>query len=204
MTKKHTPDQEQDTAHVETLQEASNTSTGDSVPDDATVEREATPVEDGTDTQQDRAKPSERISEQYFDDDAEYLEDISNDAELFASQDMAIYKQDENTISLEVQNLRNESGKLRNKFALRNDPPVFHIKSSNGEYVEFALTQAVVKRLAKDFDAVDKAYYGIDTSFESPTLKEKFTHMREWIQDHPIVSGIIAVMIILFILAMVI
>lgn len=144
--------------------------------------------------------PAEDRSADYFADDEEYLEDM-NDQVVYEAQDLGMYQQEEGTVSWELLNFRNDAGRQRNRFVLKNDPPILRIDSSDGQTAEFVLTQRFAKGLSEELDSVYKAYFGIEAKQDKKNTKEKFSSFREWIQEHPVLSWAIGIVIVLILIA---
>lgn len=145
--------------------------------------------------------PAAARSAEYFEDDEEFLEAI--DHELVRTETMGIYQQDEQTVSWEILNFLKDNGKPRNRLQLRNDPPILHIASSDGQTADFLLTPDFVKGMTENLDHVEKAFYGIDTTTEKLTIQEKFANLGQWVSDHKGITILLGVVLLLFIIAIV-
>lgn len=139
----------------------------------------------------------------YFDDD-EYF--INDDALVLEENEVSIIKQDENYISVELNNFYKDDGKsARNKFGLKNDPPILSISSSDGDQVDFLVTENLANVLAKDFKNISRAYAGIsvDSKKEKKSFKENWDSVVQWMRDNKIKTILIAFVLLLIVYGMV-
>lgn len=111
-------------------------------------------------------------SERYFDEDEEFLE--AYDQALVSDKDKGLVQQLDNVVSWQLLNFYDENGKRKNKWLLANDPPVFRIESSSGEYADFVLTKKLSEQLAVTFENVHRGYYNLsEKKKKDPTASDK-------------------------------
>lgn len=100
-----------------------------------------------------------RKSQQYLDDDNEFLAGSSET--ITEQQSMAIVQGMENVVAWEVVNYLNDNGKARSSRSMKNDPPVLRINSSDGAGAEFVVTDELARTLSRIFTDIHKSYYGV-------------------------------------------
>jgi len=140
-------------------------------------------------------------TEDYLLDDERVL--AGDDVLLHEDLDSGIFQQESHVISWEVLGLLKENGKPRNRLALRNDPPLFVIKSASGDEVEFVLTKELSKSLSVIFTNVHNAYIGINSlekNAEPLTFKNSFNRVKSWIKTNPVKSTIVSALILLMVI----
>jgi len=142
-------------------------------------------------------QPLEDEKRSYLDDDEEWL--LASDQILHQSEDTVIAQQEDAVVSWDIQGLYDESGKVRGKRSLRNNPPMLVISDSGGENATFVLTKDLSGVLARHFDNAHRAYYGIRPKDEL-TLKEKLsdakTGLRENMGKAIVVGGLLVALLI--------
>ena len=128
------------------------------------------------------------------DDDALVLK--SYDKMLSETDEAALFEQLENVISWKLINFYDENGKRRNKWALKNDPPIFRLESSNESFAEFVLTKELSHSLAKTFDKVHRGYFNLSEKEEKESTGNKFVDFTNWLVNNPgktfVLLGILA------------
>lgn len=150
-------------------------------------------------------------SEDYFDDDEEFL--AGDDVEIHDDNVLSIFRQEDNVVSVELMNLYTNDGDLRNKFQLRNDPPVMIIKSSDGQLAQFLLTKNFVNGLNGKFDDVHRAYFGLESK-SSRDRKRKLSegessgkgfidNTRDWVIENKFKSVLLLLVLLLVVFGIV-
>lgn len=128
----------------------------------------------------------------YLDDDEEW--GASSDKILHQDEDTAIAQQEDAVVSWDIQGLYDETGKVRGKRSLRNNPPMLVISDSLGENATFVLTKNLSGILARHFDNTYRAYYGIRPKDEL-SFKEKLSDAKTELRNNMgkliIVGGIL-------------
>lgn len=138
----------------------------------------------------------------YFEDDDEFL--AGDDIEIHDGDVLSIFQQEEDVVSVEILNLYTPEGNLRNKFALRSDPPILEIKSSDGQVAQFVLTKNFAHGLSGKFEDAYSAYFGVEsksskarkakrakkTDGSKMTFQDHFNDSLNWVQDNKIKTGI--------------
>lgn len=167
--------------------------------DDMTVESEENTVQENESTNVD----SDDSEEDYFDDDEEML--LGDDKVIFSEDDRAAFMQLENSIVWRIDGLYNAKGEVKNKFALKQNPPELTVISSDGDdesFATFFLTPEVCKTLSEALDTTYRAYYGVKKKksqpFSQASIRESYENSVQWIKDHP-VKMTISVLVIVFI-----
>lgn len=137
----------------------------------------------------------------YLDDDEEFL--LGDDSVIADKDVLGLFKQSDNVISYEVLNFYNENGKPRNRMSLRNDPPVLHISSSNGDTADFILTRNFTKNAAYMLKEVDKAYSGIspqkNKKIDQEEIQGTFKKIVSWAKNNKVKSITLGALIALFV-----
>ena len=105
------------------------------------------------------AQPEEKQVDSYLEDDE--LITAASDEVLQQDEDTVIVQQEEAVVKWDIQGLYDETGKVRSKRSLRNNPPMLVISDSLGENATFVLTKELSGILARHFDNTYRAYYGI-------------------------------------------
>jgi len=135
-------------------------------------------------------------SDDYFEDDELAL---SRDEILSEDSSSVIAKQQEGVVSWEISGVYDENGKVRSKYALRNSPPLLQVRDSLGNQADFLLTKDLSGSLAKNFDDLHRAYYGIRPRSEM-TTREKLGEIKSGLRDHMgkviVVGGILLALIV--------
>jgi len=134
----------------------------------------------------------------YLDDDEEWL--LASDQILHQSEDTVIAQQEDAVVSWDIQGLYDETGKVRGKRSLKNNPPMLVISDSTGENATFVLTKDLSGVLARHFDNTHRAYYGIRPKDEL-TFKEKLSDAKTGLRENmgkAIVVGGLLVALLLF------
>lgn len=134
----------------------------------------------------------------YFNDDEKFLK--GDDLVIHDDIDLAIFQQSDNVLSWEVRKFLKENGRPRKRLSLRNDPPVFVIKTSDGKEVEFLITQELSKSLGQLFTNINKAYFGVDgTGPDEPLnlskMKRMGTNFVNWVKINKIKAGLLFIFI---------
>lgn len=146
---------------------------------------------------------SSSLLSSYFDDDAAVLKYY--DEAVHETTEMAIIKQDENIISWEVDNLFDENGQKRSKFALRNDPPVFKISSGAGDEAQFVVTKELARTMGKLFNDIHRAYHGIEPKEVRRERWDDIEHLPknigEWFMRNKVKGTIFILLVILIFVA---
>ena len=160
-----------------------------------------TALDEGVDTS-DIIENKPPKAEDYFGDDEEFL--ASADVVIAEEVDMGLFQQADNVISWEIQGFLKDNGNPRNKFALRNDPPIFVLKSSDGREAEFVVTEELSRSLGKLFNGINNAYLGVNSikkksDFSQKTMKDKLSHIISWSKMHPVKVTVTSLLVLLFI-----
>lgn len=138
----------------------------------------------------------------YFSDDEEFLK--GDDRVMEQAPTAALLQQMDNVVSYTLKNFENENGRRRSKYALRADPPVFLIESSNGDFAEFVVTRELSAHLEHLFGTVRRGYYGVDAKKKTVTdqgqVRSRVREVTEWCESNPTRASIIAALLILTIL----
>lgn len=136
--------------------------------------------------------------ESYFDDDEEFLRGDSK--VLLSEKDGGILENLENVVTWEVDNFYNEAGKQRGRYALRTDPPVFRIRSSDGDGAEFILTKDLAGEMERIMGDVYRGYFGITPKekkkMDQEGMRGYMDKTMEEIKNHPLRTTLIAIFII--------
>lgn len=126
-----------------------------------------------------------RVHSAYLDEDEELA---SDDVVLLDQSDKGMVRQLDNAVIWQFTGLYendDELGALRAPRKLRNEPPKFVISSSNGDAIEFQVTQNLAHQLEKGFGAIYKAGFGIDTRDKHRKYPMSVNGGMEWVRDHP-------------------
>lgn len=137
----------------------------------------------------------------YFDDDAEFLK--GDDTVVHEDLSMSIIKQSDTVVSWRVDNLYKEDGTVRRGASMRNDPPVFVVDNSDGDFVSFVLTKEFAGQLESVMGDVYRAYFGV-----SPRRGQRmgegaetfFKRLSAWAIDNKVKASIIGGLIAVFVL----
>lgn len=145
-------------------------------------------------------QPSSDSSNEYFDDDEEFLR--GDDTIVHENYDISLFKQDENVVSWEIVNFYKDGANPRGKTALRNDPPIMKISSSSGDTAEFLLTKEFSRSLGSVLQDVNRAYYGISPAKKAEKLTQegiqnKFRAMGRWMLAHKFKTAVAVVVLAL-------
>jgi len=137
----------------------------------------------------------------YFDDDEQFLK--GDDSVIVEKDVLSLFKQSDNVVSCEILNFYDEKGKPRNRMSLRNDPPVLHISSSDGQSADFVLTQNFTKSIADTLKTVEKSYLGIPSAKKKKVDQEEihntFDRVVNWAKTNKVKSIFLGVMVAMFI-----
>lgn len=140
----------------------------------------------------DATEPEQVATDSYLEDDE--LVTAASDEVLQQDEDTVIVQQEDAVVKWDIQGLYDESGKVRSKRSLRNNPPMLVISDSLGENATFVLTKELSGILARHFDNTYRAYYGIRPKDEL-SFKEKMGEAKTGIQRNMgkviIVGGIL-------------
>lgn len=143
------------------------------------------------------AQEEQKQVDSYLDDDE--LITAASDEVLQQDEDTVIVQQEEAVVKWDIQGLYDETGKVRSKRSLRNNPPMLVISDSLGDNATFVLTKELSGILARHFDNTYRAYYGIRPKDEL-TFKEKLGEARTGIQRNMgkliIIGGVLAALLI--------
>lgn len=148
---------------------------------------------------------------EYFDDDEEFLS--GEDRTIHDSDVLSMFQQNDNVVSIELKNLYNNDGKLRNSLVLKDDPAVMEIRSSEGNFAQFVLTKEFAYGLYQKSEQAYKAYYGIEPKSvkerrnkdkEKLTMKDRWHNSLEWMDENKGKSVAFLLLIIVIIWAIVI
>lgn len=167
----------------EDIVEAEETAVSDEATDDSDVEPD--------DSEEFDSQPEEEYtsSSDYFDDD-DFL--AAEDRSLHSDQSAGVVQQLENVVSWEVEGFYKEDGKPRNRLVLRQDPPIFKITSSNGDYAEFILTKTLAQDFERIFGDVHNGFYGITPKSDRPSpfsqegFRSNMEGAKEWVLDNKV------------------
>lgn len=131
-----------------------------------------------------RAAGFDRVD--YFDDDEKMLN--GDDKLVHESDDVAVFEQMENIISWEVENYYKDDGKPRNRFSLRNDPPVLKVSDSNGDSASFVITREFSGSLSKLLADIERSYYGVSEkrTHANSTSKDRLQDFTNFVKRHAI------------------
>lgn len=147
------------------------------------------------------------------DEDLEYLnslvnvENDSNDVRIHGNSFINLFRQDENVLSVELENFyKNDEGDIRNQFSLLREPPVLKISSSDGSEASFALTKNFTEDLVNILKNVNSGYYGIqeNNNFDvsDKNIKNKIVSLKNYVLEHKVVSLIILGLIVFMIIGL--
>lgn len=143
----------------------------------------------------------EITTDSYLDDDEEFL--LGDDSVIADKDVLGLFKQSDNVVSYEILNFYNENGKPRNRMSLRNDPPILHISSSNGDTADFILTRNFTKNTASMLKEIDKAYSGISSKKNKKIDQEEiqgfFQKFITWAKENKAKSITLGVLVVLFV-----
>lgn len=144
------------------------------------------------------------LSSDYFDDDL-FL--AAEDSVVHRDQSAGVIEQLEHVVSWQVDNFYGESGKPRNRFVLRQDPPIFKITSSRGDSAEFIVTKSLAKDLEQIFKDVHNGFYGISPKTKSSnplsqeSISQGLSNLQEWAVDNKLKAVLIAFVAIVVIIS---
>lgn len=144
------------------------------------------------------------MASDYFDDDL-FL--AAADSVIHKDQSAGIVEQLENVVSWEVDNFFAESGKPRNKFVLRQDPPIFKITSSRGDSAEFVITKSLARDLEEIFKDVHNGFYGIAPKtksanpFSQESMSQSWQNLQEWAVDNKVKAVLVAFVVLIVIIS---
>ena len=120
-------------------------------------------------------------STDYLEDDEEWA--AAADQILHQSEDTVVAQQEDAVVSWDIKGLYDESGKVRGKRSLRNNPPMLVISDSNGDNAAFVLSKNLSGVLARHLDNTHRAYYGIRPKDEL-SFKEKLSDARTGLREN--------------------
>lgn len=159
------------------------------------------PTNDDLEAAEEISESSDNENEDsYFADDEAVL--TGDDTLLQQGKASALVQQGENVVMWEITGLYKEgSNAVKNRWSLRNDPPIFKVEGSDGDFAAFVITKELAGTLAKVFTDVQKAYLGVDPSvvnkpFSQASLQEKRAAFIEWVKEHKVKSGLLGVFLI--------
>lgn len=165
-------------------------------PDSSTVTKTPDDQSHQLETEELRSSVAAVRSNDYFDDDEEFLR--GDDKPVHNDADIALFKQIDGVISWEIINFYKENGKPRSKYALKTDPPLIKISSSEGDTAEFLVTQNFAKSMGSMLNNVNRAYYGVSPekeqkAFSQEGIKDKFSSLKQWVRFHKVKSTVAVV-----------
>jgi hypothetical protein len=140
-------------------------------------------------------------TDSYFDDDELFL--AGDDKVVHEDDVMALFKQTDRAVMVQVLNFRTPNGDVRKPIFMKNDPPILEVTSSQGDKVELILTKELSQHLAKQLEDVRRAYFGIapknKTTLTQESIKDKINDFVTWMKAHKIktIVGVLAVVMII-------
>ena len=157
---------------------------------------------DKNEEQQENIEFLDEDKSNFLDDDEAFL--AGEDTVLSQSDVLNIFQQSKNLVSYEVMNFLNEKGKPRSKMSLLNDPPILHIASSDQQSADFVLSKEFTRNMVNTLKDVDRAYLGISPKKEKKPLtqegiRERFDTVLQWMKDNKVKSGLLVLLIVLFV-----
>lgn len=172
-----------------------NNNANDNIHEYDIVNNDKEPITNNDDIKETSSIP---YHDNYFEDDE--LIEAGDDKVLLEEKNLAIFQQNENVITWEIDNFYNDKDEPKNKTSLRLDPPVLRVKSSDGKIVEFVLTKELSKSFNSVFDEVYKAYFGIKVkdknNMDQDTIQGKLKQVAETINNHKVLSSFIFILIL--------
>lgn len=155
-------------------------------------------------------KPEETIeqaaqrlrSANYLNDDEELL--AGDDQPIKDDELIALFSQEEGVVAWELTNFQDENGDLKSKRQLRESPPMLTVKSSSGDFVEFALTKGFNKSLLEALKSVDRAYFGVDSRKKKFSFADAAETAKLWFTNHPIRAILTVAAVALFVVLIVV
>jgi len=140
---------------------------------------------------------TEPSRDSYLDDDEEWLH--AADEILHKDETSVIAQQEDAVVSWDIQGLYDDSGKVRGKRSLRNNPPMFVVSDSSGDSATFVLTKELSGVLARHMDNAHRAFYGIRPKDEL-SFKEKLSDARTGLRENMgkaiVVGGLLVALLI--------
>ena len=124
----------------------------------------------------------ERIEEKITSDTSELEEEKMNDEKEEGNLRYGIYKQPlkEGVVAYRIEGLFKEDDfKVKNRFALKKDPPVLIIEDDKGVEASFSLTENVSIDLEKSLKVLNRGYLGIQNR-RKKRIKDIFTIHKNW------------------------
>lgn len=151
---------------------------------------------------EDSIKDEEIVEQNHFEDDEMMLS--GDDQVLYDNDEKSAFAQMDGVIVWEIEGLYNSKGVPKNKYAMRDNPPVLTVRSSaNDDMASFILTKEFVNSLNSQLDVAHNAYYGVknkkSNSGEKKTSKEQLDNSVQWVKDNPFKTVLVAVIVLLFI-----
>lgn len=123
----------------------------------------------------------EALSDDDLDTSSAAVEDLDDDelalqmkdeiVEL--SDDLGVFKQNDDMIAWSIHNFYQENGEVRSKRELRNDPPTLRIENAKGDAVDFILSKQFTKTL---YEALENVHYGM---FGIKKSKSRWTNFKD-------------------------
>lgn len=159
------------------------------------------PQEEAEESNHDEDVPSSGRDLSITSDDEKILE---NDRKIFEDQKRGIIQQADGVLAWEIKGLYTDKGKIKNKFLMLQSPPYLVVKDSEGNVVNVILTKEFSDELSDKFNAVSKAYRGVNVEKkdeENKTLKERMTSLVKWIKIHPFKTSIVVIIVAFFVWA---
>ena len=150
-------------------------------------------------------------SEAYFADDDLFIEYESNkqrsdyeSEEQHSDEDVAWFKLANGEMTYAIEGLYDSDDELYSVSALKKDPPVLRVGKKEGDEMQFfamRVNREIADSLLSHMRAVEGAYRGVDTRrTEKPFSGEWFSRVASdavgKIQDHPILSVFVAVILL--------
>lgn len=137
----------------------------------------------------------------YFEDDEDFLRGDSR--VLLSEKDGGVLENLENVVTWEVDNFYNEAGKQRGRISLRTDPPIFRIRSSDGDGAEFVLTKELAGDMERVMGDVYRGYFGITAKDKKDRNKLDQDGVRGFMdkvsaeaKEHPVRFAILALFLL--------
>lgn len=140
------------------------------------------------------------LVDDYLDDDEQFL--AGDDVVVSESDALSLFKQTDNVVSYEVLNFYDDNGKPRNRLSLRNDPPILHISSSDGQSADFVLTKNFTSGTARMLRDVERAYVGMSpkkSADEKKTFRSRVDDVKSWAKANKAKAIMLGVLAVLFV-----
>lgn len=131
------------------------------------------------------------------DDEEELLR--SDDMMLEDHEDSFMVAQPEDTVSVFVNGMFNDSGKVHNGLYLRENPPIMTFADSSGNEASIILTKDLTRGLHRTLGTLNKGYMGYSMKRGESKLeseKSSLSDLPEWAGENPVKALMSAVLIL--------